>query len=159
MRKALFFTMLVFVFFSCEKDEDSSKTTYQIINNCTYNESSIDYLDGTMWEIIVIKYIDDDIAGQDNVDPVSPDGGKSDIIEIDNDVEKLKVSYKYLPQESEYYDLDINERKYVAAYTYLDEGENNVITITNSTLVSKASEPNHVEILKTDFNKKFNEYK
>ena len=120
---------------SCEKDEKDN-TTYEIINNTEHYESSMDYLDGTLWEVVVYHFIGDDVAKQENLDPIAYGGSSSGKIEIDNNIEKIKVSYKLLPRESQYYDLSANDRIYVVAYKYIKEGENNKIEIDGETMVN-----------------------
>jgi len=97
--------------------------------------STTEYLDGSMWKIVVYCYIDSDIVRQDNIDQISADGGKSNMIEVPVNYEKVKVSFKFLLSQSPYYDMTENHRQYVVAYTSLETGKNNVITITDNTMV------------------------
>ena len=149
MKKVLLLA-LVFTLFSCEKEEP--KTTYQIINNNEFDYTGFQYLDGTLWEVIVFKYIGDDVAGQENLDPINPDGGTTEMIEIDDKIEKIKVSFKLLPRESEYYDLSSNVRKYVVSYTFLDKGENNVVIIDKNTLIGSSLKSDWGNLKSNDFN-------
>ncbi|HEY3373389.1 MAG TPA: hypothetical protein VGK10_21270 [Prolixibacteraceae bacterium] len=135
MKKILLIAIMSILFFGCKKDEDSAKTTYQISNNTTrINTSSDPYLNGTMWEIVVYCYIGSDIVRQDNIVSVSPGGGKSDMIEVPSNYEKIKVSFKFLPPQSAYYDLSLNNRKYVVAYTLLGKGKNSIVSISDDTM-------------------------
>jgi len=113
-----------------------TKTTLTIVNNMENPGGSLQYLDGTLWEVVVFCFIGEDIAEQINVDPVPGQGGESEKIEIKSSYEKVKVSFKMLPPESPLYDLYSNSRKYVVSYTFLEKGRNNVITIDGNTMVS-----------------------
>lgn len=139
MKNILFLLILAAVVtLGCKKDEPepASPTTYQIVNDNEVNESTIEFLDGTLYEIVVFAYTGDDIARQDNVDPVGPSGSKSDIIEVPDTIEKIKISFKFLPKESPYYNLSSNNRKYVVSYTFLEKGKNNQVIIDGQTMVS-----------------------
>ncbi len=137
MKKVLFLAFIL-PLLSCEKDKDSEKapTTYQIINNIErfdYDE----YLNGTLWEIVVFGYGGDDIIRQDNIStPVLPDGGLSEKKEITSDITKIKVSFKLLPKESPFYDLPENNRKYVVAFKNIVKETNNVVVIDGKTMLS-----------------------
>ncbi len=134
MRKLFVVTIIVALFVSCSKEKDE-KTTYEIINNSEFNVSAIEYLDGTLWEVIIFHYIGDDIAKQVNVESIPHSGGTSGKLEIGDNIEKVKVSFKFVPKDSPFYDLPENNRKYVVAYLFIEKGKNNVIKIDDSTLI------------------------
>lgn len=117
----------------CEKEEE--KTTYQIANNFTPLATNTEYLDGTLWEVVVFCYTGTDIVRQDDIALIAPGGGKSEIKEVEPNYEKIKVSFKFLPSQSSNYDMEANHRMYVVAYLMLEKGKNNVITITDNTMV------------------------
>lgn len=117
----------------CEKEEE--KTTYQIINNFPGEDTDVEYLNGTMWEVVVFCYTGTDVVRQDDVAPIAPDGGKSEKIEVEPNFEKIKVSFKLLPSQSPYYNMEANHRQYVVAYLMLEKGRNNVVTFTENTMV------------------------
>jgi hypothetical protein len=128
----MFLTLFTLIFMGCKKEED--KTTYQIVNNWEYSPSTLDqYLNGTLWEVVVYCYVGSDIVRQDNIASVEYSGGKSEIIEVPSNFEKVKVSFKLLPEASPNYDMAENHRLYVVAYTLLSKGTNNLITITGTT--------------------------
>lgn len=138
--KILLISFIILAYFSgCKKAEDP-KTTYQIVNNCTvttYAEDS--YLDGSLWEVVVSSYVGTDIVKQDNIARVAPAGGKSEIIEVNSNYEKVKVSFKFLPPQSPNYSLAGNIRHYVVAVTLLEKGKNNLITVDDKTQISTSS--------------------
>lgn len=148
MKNVIYLFVAVILFAACEKDE-SSKTTYEVVNNSEKFVSSMEYLDGTLWEIVVYQFIGDDIVKQDNLDPIAYGGTTSGKIEVDNNVEKVKLSFKFFPKKSEYYDLSSNNRKYVVAYTYIEEGKNNIIEVDGETMSSgslKSAKVNNLNI-------------
>ena len=135
MKTFLLIAIVAILFFGCKKDEVPAKTSYQIINNATrMNISTDQYLNGTLWEVVVYCYIGTDIVRQDNIVSVLPGGGKSNMIEVPLNYEKIKMSFRFLPPQSEFYDLSLNNRHYVVAFTVLGKGQNNVITITDDTM-------------------------
>lgn len=145
MKRIFYFAAILLVFMSCSKDEEETKTTYEIINNSEYFDSSCEYLDGTLWEVVVFQYIGDDIAKQENIDPIEYGGGTSGKLVIGDNIEKIQVSFKMLPKESPYYGLPFNNRKYVVAYKFMEKGKNNVVTIDGSTLVSNSPKSASIE--------------
>lgn len=128
MKKIFLLACILVLFVSCKKT-----TTYQIVNNSSFDTSQ-EYLDGSLYEVRVFEYIGDDIVKQDNISKISYGGGISKEIEVENDVQKVKVSFRMVPPESTYYESF--SRVYVVAYSYLKEGENTIITIDNNTMVS-----------------------
>lgn len=119
---------------ACEKDKETAKTTYQVINNMESDPSELEpLLDGTLWEVIVFCYDKDgDVIRQDNLDPVETDGGKSEITEVDPECVKVKLSFKFLPPESEYYSMA--DRLYVVAFTNIVKGKNNEVVVNGETM-------------------------
>lgn len=134
MKKVLVISLFVAILITGCKKEDSP-TTYQIVNNTTLQSTSIQYLDGSMYEIVVYCYKGTDIVRQDNFAKVASGGGKSEKKAAEYD--KVKVSFKMLPPESTYYSNSINDRLYVVAYTVLTKGSNTQIIINGQTQVSK----------------------
>ena len=134
--KKIFIVILALALLSgCKKDEES-KTTYRIINNATKNISSINYLDGTMWEVVVFCYKGTDIVRQDNFTSIVYEGGKSIATEVDPTFEKIKVSFRMLPPASEYYSNSLNNRIYTLSYFILEKGNNKDIIIDNNTMLT-----------------------
>lgn len=133
MKKTLLFLFSALVLMSCEKPE----TTYQVLNNCSRVEISEEPLmDGSLFEVVVFHYIGDDVAGQDDLDPVRWGGGKSDIITVKDNIEKVKLSFKMIPPESDYFDSPLNKRYYLVAYTYIDAEKNNIIEVNDNSMVT-----------------------
>ncbi len=138
--KFLLFAFSIFCLFSCEKDDQEEEvkiTTYQVINNTELNESdNISELNGTLYQVTVLKYRGEDLAGQDNLEnPIEPNGGSSDVIEISDDIDKIKISFEFLPESSSYYDIVDLDRLYTASFTFLENGVNNEVVFDGNTLV------------------------
>jgi hypothetical protein len=132
MKKLNILACLILLLTSCSKEDP---TTYQIINDCKVTTTSTEYLNGSIYEVIVFHYSGEDIIKQDNIDDVSSGGGKSALIEAPTGSEKVKVSFQLLPPESPFYNLSANDRMYVVAFTVLEKGINNVIRINDNTMV------------------------
>lgn len=132
MKNLALLACLALLLTSCSKEDP---TTYQIINDCKVTTTSTEYLDGSIYEVIVFHYSGEDIIKQDNIDDVSSGGGKSAIINVPAGSEKVKVSFQLLPPESPFYNLSANDRMYVVAFTVLEKGINNVIRINDNTMV------------------------
>lgn len=136
MKKLLLILSALLVMYSCEKEDDAKPTTYQIKNNMPSSTTTDPYLNGTLWEVKVLCYVGSDIAEQDDIIFIAPNGGTTTTMTVSNNIEKVKVSFKFLPPQSSNYNSSYNVRKYVVAYTYLEKGKNNIITIGNETLIS-----------------------
>ena len=134
MRKLLFFALIIILIGGCKKAADP-KTTYQIINN-SHEAAPIEYLDGSLWEVVVYSYTGTTIVRQDSFDQITPDGGKSPVTEVPATYDKIRVSYKFLPAKSAYSALPNNVRIYVVAYTTLEKGKNNIVTMEGTTMIS-----------------------
>lgn len=134
MKKLTVVLFMVALIISCKKEEP---TTYQIVNNSEVTSSTIPYLDGSMYEVVVFHYSGEDITKQDNIKKIEPAGGKSEIIEVPASTEKLKVSFKFLPPESSFYDSDANNRKYVVAFSIITKEKNNLITVDGNTMIKE----------------------
>ena len=136
MKKTLFLFVLLFALVSCDrKGEDLTGTTYKIINNMTYLESTTEYLDATLWDIIVYYYVGETMTGQESIDPISPEGGESEVISVSDEIEKIKISFKFLPPESPYYHEEFNYRQYTTLFSYLRTGGHKDIVLTDNTQV------------------------
>ena len=136
MRNILFFAVLLLLA-GCTKEERINLTTYQVKNDCTTINSGFEYLDGSLWEVVVFCYNDkDEIVRQDNPAPISTAGGISPMKEVTKDIVKVKVSFKSLPPQSPYYELDSNIRRYVVTTFYLVEEENTVIVVDDNSMMS-----------------------
>ena len=132
-------TVLSFSFLSCSKDSPVL-TTYQIFNNSTKSTTTIPYLDGSMYEVVVYCYTGVDIVRQDNYDAIEP-GQKTAMKEVPSTYTKIKVSYKMLPPASAYYDSSTNYRLYTVSYTLLEVEKNTVSEFNDNSMVSTSKIP------------------
>lgn len=137
MKKTLFIMLAVLplLFSSCEKQPVI--TTYQVFNNRTKETTTVDYLDNTMYEVVVYCYVGSDVVRQDNYDLIAP-GAKSPIKEVPATYTKIKVSFKLLPAASPYYDMSSNSRKYSVVYTLLTPETNTISELNGQTMVSSS---------------------
>lgn len=130
----LILTLMSTLMQSCTKDEPEV-TSYQIINNMQKVETSYEYLDGSMYEIVVLQYKGTEVIKQDNIRKISSGGGKSEVIKTDPQCEKISISFKMLPPESPYYNLSSNDRIYVVTRYYLTPNKTTSVTIDGNTIV------------------------
>lgn len=133
MKKLILLSLIVFLM-SCSSD-DPKPTTYQIVNNMELDtDPAIEYLDGSMWEVIVFC-IDDvgDVVREDKHESIIAGGGSSKPKEITPNIVKLVVSFKFLPQESNFYDLDSNNRRYTVTRFVVIPETNNLIELDGNT--------------------------
>ena len=137
MRNILFFTVLL-LFSGCTKEERFNLTTYQVKNDCNPYSNPVDeYLNATLWEIVVFCYNEqNEIVRQDNLEPLSTGGAISPMKETTKDIVKVKLSFKWLPPQSIYFDEESNARKYVVTTFYLTEEENTVIVVNDNSMIS-----------------------
>lgn len=125
-------------FASCSKD-DNDKTTYDITNNMEVEQSSVPYLNGSLYEVVVFHYTNGNIVKQDNIKQINSGGGKCNKFEIDNSIDMLQVSFRFLPEESQMYNETFNRRKYVVAKTAISKGKHHPIVITSETMITTNS--------------------
>jgi uncharacterized protein YcfL len=135
MKKLLVLLATASILLACEKEPEIEKTTVQIENNTSFDESSIKELDGTLYEVELLTFIGDDMSGQISLTPINS-GTISNKIEIDAKVEKVKLSFTLLPYDHEYADVLDIERNYTASFTFITKEENNIITLNSNTLIS-----------------------
>jgi hypothetical protein len=133
MKKLLPILALLFLF-GCSKDDEVEVTTYHIVNSVETMDGSVEYLDGTMYEVIVFCFKGEDIVREDVLDPISSGGGISKEVELIPDIEKIKISFKFLPKESAFYDLSSNNRKYTLTTFLIEKGKDNEFIINGSTM-------------------------
>lgn len=139
--------ILVVCLTGCKKEKVEEKTTYQVINNLqgltsfwiTYfsenDPGMVKYLDGTMRETQVYCYKGADIVRIDNLGTISPKGGNSNLIEVEPTYDKVRVTFIVTTSESIYYGMAIN-RLHIVAYTILEKGKNNIISLASGTMVA-----------------------
>ena len=121
--------------FSCSSKDKVKITTYQIVNNMPLvpDQSGDIYLDNSIYEVWVDCYVGSSIVRTDKFDKIAPAGGKSPVTEVDADIQKIKISCKFLPPQDPYYNLSANARVYISGFTTIKENTNNVVTITYDT--------------------------
>lgn len=136
MRNLIFIVFCLFITYSCSKEDQPEPTTYQILNAWEKTTSEVEYLDGSIYEVVVFCYNDkDEIIREDNFAVVNSGGGRSEKKPVTENIVKVKVSFKFLPPQSPLYDLSSNVRKYLVTINYLTPGTNNEIVITENTMI------------------------
>lgn len=134
----LVLTMMSVLLFSTGCEEEQLPTTYQIVNHGeTYYSEYDPYLNGTLYDVVVFCYLNDDIVRQDNLGDLEV-GESTKIKEVPETYTKIKMSYKMLPEESAFYDILDISRSYVVGYTLLEPGKNVVLEITSQTMISSS---------------------
>jgi len=151
----LFLSISIFLLLSCEKEEIPDPTTYQVKNLNEKNITVIDpYLNGSLYDVVVFCFNEKgDIVRQDNFDKIEADGGITNKTEVTDDIVKVKVSFKFIPKESQYYNLSSNVRKYLVVYNYLDRSTNTEIIIDGNAMVKNTITINYnqdYQIIETD---------
>ena len=140
MKNVSLLMLLPLFLFGCSKESEDAlvtPTTYQIFNNMAKNTSTMPYLDGSLYEVVVYCYVGVDIVRQDNYDAIAP-GQKTTIKEVPPTYTKIKVSFKFLPPASDYYDMASNTRKYIVTYTLLEVEKNTISEINGNSMVSSS---------------------
>lgn len=128
----------IFSFSSCSKDDESSISTFTIINNSEMFETKYEYLDGTMYEVVAFEFDGSgNNIGQINIDNIPYGGGKSKPIQVQESCTKVQISFKMLPPESPYYDLSLNPRLYIASLGVIKKGGNINIILDEETMTTK----------------------
>lgn len=131
--KIIYVTAFLLLFTSCSL---FTSTTIEVINNSERPETVYQQLNGSLWEPVVFCFRGDDVVDEIKLDPIRTDGGTSGIIEVDNEIEKVKVSFKFVPDDSELADQIDNDRRYTVSYTYIEKNEHNIIYIDYDTFLS-----------------------
>jgi hypothetical protein len=132
--KRLFFLFAIIVFYSCKVAP--LPTTYQVCNSTTPFATDIPYLDGSIYQVLVYHYSNAILIQQDSFVKISSKDGKSEIMNVPDRTEVLKVSFKMLPPESPLYNSPGNKRYYLADPVIVRREENNIIGINGSTYIS-----------------------
>lgn len=133
MKLIIYLLILVF-FISCdqallptESSSIESATTFQITNNLKLYPA-VEYIDGSLWEVIVYYYIGQDIVKVDSLSPVLT-GEISSKIEVPSTYEKFKFSFQLAPKKSQYYSGSANCRRYSENFTLLEKNNNTDVEI------------------------------
>lgn len=88
----------------------------------------MEFIDGSLWEVIVYYYIGQNIVKIDSLSPILT-GEISSKIEILSIYEKLKFSFQLAPKKSQYYFGCANCRRYSENFTLLEKNKNTVVEI------------------------------
>lgn len=109
-------------------------TTYQISDNLKLYPA-VEYIDGSLWEVVVFYYVGKGIVKVDSISPVLT-GGKSSKIEIPSNFEKMKFSFQLAPKKSQYYFGQANCRRYFQDFILLEKGKNTLIEINDMSSIN-----------------------
>jgi uncharacterized lipoprotein YehR (DUF1307 family) len=136
MKRLLFVAVAVcLALYSGCKKEDDTKTTFTIVNKGTKFNSGLQYFDGTLWDVIAFCYKGTDVVQQISVGDIAYGGGKSKAIEVNADVEKIKISYQSMSEKSVDFDSEIFTRSYTVSVFYVKKGSNTEIIIDDNTFI------------------------
>jgi len=132
--KKSFVVIFVILCLSCdevaiptEPQTIGSNTTYQISNNLKLYPC-VEYIDGSLWEVVVYYYVGNYVVKTDSLSPVLT-GEKSEIVKIQPTYEKIKYSFQLAPKKSLYYYGNANCRRYSQDFIPLEKGKNTLIEI------------------------------
>lgn len=135
--KKLFFVFAILVFFSsCIKHAEPQPTTYQIFNNSNRIVTDIEYLDGSMYEVIVHHYNKTILVREDNIDIIATAGGDTGLRDVPPNTDHFRVSFKFLPSKSPDYNAPWNVRFYMIAFKQIVRGDNNIFGINGGSFIS-----------------------
>ncbi len=119
-------TALLGIFVSCNKP-----STVQFVNNVTHINNGGNE-NGTLYSVTLLLYQDNEVVGQVNIGDVTGNGGKSDVLEIENYVEKVKVMFQFFPSS-----VTVSNPYYYTTQFYLiTSDDDNIISINDQTMVS-----------------------
>ncbi len=135
MKRIIFGLAIILSFASCSKKEELP-TTYQIFNSTTPVVTAVPYLDGSVYEVIVYHYSGESIIQQDNIDEILTGGGKSRLMDVPDNTDLIKVSFRMLPSYAPNYYDEWNIRLYMLDYRIIERGKNNIIGINGGTYIS-----------------------
>lgn len=140
MKKSVF-ALLIILCVSCdeiliptESLPAESPTTFQISNNLKLYPP-VEFIDGSLWEVVVYYYIGKDIIKIDSISPVLADEISAKI-EIPSKYEKMKFSFQLAPKKSQYYFGVANCRRYSENFVLLEKGKNVLIEIHDLSLIN-----------------------
>lgn len=133
MKKLVFFLFMI-ICISCDDNLISTEslqtetfTTYQISDNLKLYPP-VEFIDGSLWEVIVYYFIDDNIVKIDSINPILT-GEVSLKIKIPSNYQKMKFSFQLAPKKSQYYFGVANCRRYYGNFIFLEKGKNVVVEI------------------------------
>lgn len=102
------------------------------------NSTPVDYgygLNSTLYNANLMLYNGSDFIGEISLGDITPGGGKSQTVELEDNVEKVKVRFNFFPSYQTQFD---NPIKYTAQFYLINANEDNKITLTDETLVSNS---------------------
>jgi hypothetical protein len=135
MKKLLFAFAIVLFCLSCRK-EQQPPTTYQIFNNSNRIYTNIEYLDGSMYEVIVYHYNRSSVVRQDTIDEILTNGGETKMIDVPANSDLFRISFKFLPSKSPRYNDSWNTRFYLTDYKIINRGDNNIFGVNGGSYIS-----------------------
>ncbi|MBB3186013.1 lipoprotein [Microbacter margulisiae] len=92
MKKIFYLFVVAIALTACSKNNEPAVTTYQIVNNVSVSTSITD-LDGSMYQVIVLGYNNDnEVIQTDNIDKVAANGGATDKMKVSDNVTKETVN-------------------------------------------------------------------
>lgn len=133
MKKLVFFLFAI-ICISCDDNLISTEslqtetlTTYQISDNLKLYPA-VEFIDGSLWEVMVYYFIDDNVVKIDSINPILT-GEVSLKIKIPSNYQKMKFSFQLAPKKSQYYSGVANCRRYYGNYILMEKGKNVVVEI------------------------------
>jgi len=133
MKKLYIMLMFGLLFTSCntnilmsENSEKISDTTIQISNNLHLYPAE-EFIDGSLWDVIVYYYVGTEMVKSDSIGDVLT-GSISEKILIDSKFTKLKFSFQFAPKKSIYFFGVANCRRF-SSFINLEVNQNNAIEI------------------------------
>lgn len=125
MKKIYFLLAVALIAVSCTKP-----TTVQVVNNFPLS-TGFDYSDGTIYDVTLITYQGDNKVGQINLGFITYGGCKSEIVELEDYVEKIRVVYKGSSNQAQ-----INPELYTYDFFNISPNKDNIIVIDGNVNVS-----------------------
>ena len=125
MKKIYLLLAVVLIAVSCTKP-----TTVQVVNNFPLL-TGFDFSDGTIYDVTLITYQGDNKVGQINLGFITYGGCKSEIIELEDYVEKIRVVYKHSSNQAQ-----INPEWYIRDFFYISPNKDNIIVIDGNVSIS-----------------------
>lgn len=144
------FFVIAFIVFCSSCREEEKPTTYQLFNNSNRIVTDIQYLDGTMYEVIVHHYYKTKLIQENNIGEIATEGGKTGLMNVPANTDLFKVSFKFLPARSPDYIAPWNIRYYMIDYKIIVREENNILGVNGGSFISDTivKRDVHIDFLK-----------
>ena len=94
MKNILLLSFIVIIFSGCKKYE--TPTSFQIVNNVAKYQSETEFLDGSMYDVVVYVYSAKTLLKTINISKINPNEGMSNIYEVKG-ADNIQVIFKSLP--------------------------------------------------------------